>query len=160
LLECPQIAGVKGHLLTGYGPEERLLLPLVIEGGLIRRGAGHEEQAQWPGRRSPGKGDSFFSDPGRRRMAKRGSSPRNSPSGGSSNSQGRFKISEASEAMTRKRVLPEGTAERIFSQEEARKSAKSWAPRAASAPASISGRQDCSKRELKLREICRSFSES
>jgi hypothetical protein len=62
--------------------------------------------------------------------------------------------------MTRKRVLLEGRAALIFSQEVARKRAKSWAPRAASAPASISGRQDCSKRELKLREICRSFSES
>ena len=59
-----------------------------------------------------------------------------------------------------KRVLPEGRAALIFSQDEARKSAKSWAPRAASAPASISGRQACSKRELKLREICRSFCES
>ena len=112
------------------------------------------------GRRSPAKGASFFSDPGRRRMAKRGSSPRKSPPGGRSSSQGRLRISGASEAMTRKRVLPEGTAARIFSQEEARKSSKSWAPRAASAPASISGRQDCSKRELKLREISRSFCES
>lgn len=112
-------------------------------------------------KRSPSsKGVSLLSDASRRRMAKRGSSPRNSLSGGSSSSQGRFRISEASEAMTRKRVLPEGTAEQIFSQEEARKRAKSWAPRAASAPESISGRQDCSKRELKLREITRTVSES
>ena len=112
------------------------------------------------GRSSPVKGSSFFSDPGRRRMAKSGSSPRNSPSGGSSSSQGRLRISGASEAIVRNRVLPEGTAEQIFSQEEARKRAKSWAPRAASAPASISGRQDYSNREPKLREICRTVSES
>ena len=112
------------------------------------------------GRSSPLKDSSLFSDPGRRRMANRGSSPRKSPSGGNSSSHGKLRISGASEAMTRKRVLPEGTAARIFSQEEARKRAKSWAPRAASAPASISGRQDCSNREPKRREICRSFSES
>jgi len=81
-------------------------------------------------------------------MAKRGSSSRKSPSGGSSISQGRFRISGSSEAIVKKRVLPEGRAARIFSQEEARKKPKSWAPRAASAPASISGRQACSKREL------------
>ena len=57
-------------------------------------------------------------------------------------------------------MLHKGTTAQILSQEEARKRSKSWAPRAASAPASISGRQDCSNREPKLREICRSFSES
>jgi len=62
--------------------------------------------------------------------------------------------------MTRKRVLPDGREALIFSQEEARKRWKSWAPRAASAPASISGRQDYSNREPKLREICRTVSES
>ncbi len=161
LLECPQVAGVEGHLLAGYGPKERLLLPLVVQRGLIRRSAGHEEQAQGPGPQISGEGSPASSPIRAGGGWQRGDpAPGSRPPGGSSSSQGRFRISGASEAMTRKRVLPEGTAARIFSQEEARKSGKSWAPRAASAPASISGRQDCSKRELKLREISRSFCES
>ena len=31
-LECPQVAGVEGHILAGYSPEEGLL-PLVIQLG-------------------------------------------------------------------------------------------------------------------------------
>jgi hypothetical protein len=76
------------------------------------------------GRSSPKKGASFFSDPGRRRMAKRESMPRKSPSGGSISSQGRFKISGEDEAMTRKRGLPEGKAALIFSQEAAQEEGK------------------------------------
>ena len=49
LLERPQIAGVEGHILPGYGPEEGLLLPLVVQSGLIGGSAGHEEQSQGPG---------------------------------------------------------------------------------------------------------------
>jgi hypothetical protein len=85
-------------------------------------------------------------------MAKSGSSPRKSPPGGRSSSQGRLRISGASEAMTRKGMLPDGRATQIFSQEEARKRAKSCAPRAAWAAVS--------KREPKLREICRTCCES
>ena len=56
LLECPQIAGVEGHILAGYGPEERLLLPLVVLRSLIGGRAGHEEQAQEPGSQLATKG--------------------------------------------------------------------------------------------------------
>jgi len=72
-------------------------------------------------------------------MANRGSSPRKSLSGGRSSSQGRFRISGASEAIVKKRVLPEGRAALIFSQEEGRKKAKSRAPRAASRRRPIPG---------------------
>ena len=63
-------------------------------------------------------------------MANRGSSPRKSLSGGRSSSQGRFRISGASEAIARNRVLPDGRAALIFSHDVARKRAKSWSPRA------------------------------
>ena len=51
-----QVAGVKGHILAGYGPEERLLLPLVVLRSLIGGRAGHEEQAQEPGSQLATKG--------------------------------------------------------------------------------------------------------
>ena len=93
------------------------------------------------GRSSPAKVAICLAEEGKRRILKSGLMPRKSPSGGSKSSQGRLRISGTSEAMTRNRRAPTGTAAVIFSQDEASQRSKSCFPRALWASASISGLQ-------------------
>ena len=112
------------------------------------------------GRSSPVKVAICLEVEGKRRILKRGLMPRKSLSLGSKSSQGRLRISGTSEAMTRNRRAPTGTAAVIFSQDEASQRSKSCFPRAFWAPASFSGLQPCSKRAPKLRESSRTALES
>ncbi|MGB3458641.1 MAG: hypothetical protein WBB08_04985 [Halobacteriota archaeon] len=113
------------------------------------------------GRSCPTNAVSVLSGNGKRRMLNFRSKPRKSPSGGRRSSQGRFRMSATSEAMTNERRVPTGTFFVILLQDCASHNLNNSVPRAFKLSDVMRGcRVRCSNRILYRREKSRTACDS